>query len=85
MGYLRVQAMPKIFDGNSLRIVIWPNDHGPQHVHIFSADGEAVIDIESVEIVSIYRMRSRDVHCAVRIVEKNRELFRKEWKRIHGT
>jgi len=77
--------MPKVFDADGLRVIIWPNDHRPPHVHVFSAEGEAMIDIESLEVVSIYRMRSRDVLRAVRIVDAHQESFRKEWRRIHGT
>jgi hypothetical protein len=28
-----------------LRVVIWPNDHRPAHVHFKGADGEAVFNL----------------------------------------
>ncbi len=29
----------------ALRVVIWPNDHRPAHVHVKGADGEAVFNL----------------------------------------
>ena len=34
--------MPTVLRFDSLRVVIYPNDHRPAHVHVKSADGEAV-------------------------------------------
>ncbi len=34
--------MPTIIRLDGLRVVIWPNDHRPAHVHVVGAEGEAV-------------------------------------------
>ena len=34
--------MPTVFRLDGLRVVIYPNDHRPAHVHVIGADGEAV-------------------------------------------
>jgi len=34
--------MPTVFRFNGLRVVIYPNDHRPAHVHVPGAAGEAV-------------------------------------------
>lgn len=34
--------MPTILRLNGMRVVIYPNDHRPAHVHVIGADGEAV-------------------------------------------
>ena len=34
--------MPTVFRLNGLRVVIYPNDHRPAHVHVKGAAGEAV-------------------------------------------
>jgi hypothetical protein len=34
--------MPTIFRFDGLRVVIYPNDHRPAHVHVIGATGEAV-------------------------------------------
>src|SRR3546814_257352 len=35
-------AMPTVLRIDGLRVVIYPNDHRPAHVHVKGADGEAV-------------------------------------------
>ncbi len=35
-------AMPTILRLGALRVVIYPNDHRPAHVHVLGPDGEAV-------------------------------------------
>lgn len=34
--------MPAVFRFDGLRVVIYPADHRPEHVHVIGADGEAV-------------------------------------------
>lgn len=34
--------MPTVLRLDGLRVTIYPNDHRPAHVHVVSADGEAV-------------------------------------------
>lgn len=37
--------MPTVLRIGGLRVVIWPNDHRPPHVHVKGADGEAVFNL----------------------------------------
>ena len=37
--------MPTLLRINGFRVVIYTADHVPMHVHVISADGEAVIEI----------------------------------------
>ena len=37
--------MPTVLRFNGHRVVIWPNDHAPAHVHVISAGGEAVFNL----------------------------------------
>jgi hypothetical protein len=34
--------LPTVLRIDGLRVVIYPNDHRPPHVHVFGAEGEAV-------------------------------------------
>jgi hypothetical protein len=76
--------MPKIYDAHGFRVIIWPNDHSPPHVHVFNADGEAVITLTGVWVREVVGMRSRDVARALKLVKENRAAFYQEWRRIHG-
>lgn len=37
--------MPTVLRFDGLRVVIYPNDHRPAHVHVIGADGEAVFKL----------------------------------------
>ncbi len=37
--------MPMVLRICGLRVVIWPNDHRPSHVHVKGVDGEAVFNL----------------------------------------
>jgi hypothetical protein len=37
--------MPTVLRIGGLRVVVWPNDHRPAHVHVIGADGEAVFHL----------------------------------------
>ncbi|MGH8137364.1 MAG: DUF4160 domain-containing protein [Steroidobacteraceae bacterium] len=37
--------MPTIVRLGGLRVVIYPNDHSPEHVHVIGADREAVLEL----------------------------------------
>ena len=37
--------MPTVMRIGDIRVVIWPNDHRPAHVHVKGADGEAVFNL----------------------------------------
>ena len=37
--------MPTVLRIGNLRVVIWPNDHRPAHVHVKGGDGEAAFNL----------------------------------------
>ena len=37
--------MPTVLRIDGLRVVIYPNDHRPAHVHVIGANGEAVFNL----------------------------------------
>jgi hypothetical protein len=41
--------MPAVLRLGGLRVVIYPNDHRPAHIHVKGADGEAVFILQCPE------------------------------------
>ena len=41
--------MPTVHRAGSLRFVVFLDDHGPPHVHVFSAGGEAKLLLEGAD------------------------------------
>ncbi|MBM3299308.1 MAG: DUF4160 domain-containing protein [Deltaproteobacteria bacterium] len=43
--------MPLVVDFHGIRIYIHPFDHAPPHVHVYKADREAVIDLQTLGVL----------------------------------
>ena len=74
--------MPTVLRVDGLRFVIWPNDHAPPHVHIFSAEAEAKIDLGEPggypRLIENRRMKKADLAKALKAVLDHRSaLLRK--------
>jgi hypothetical protein len=80
--------MPTVLRVDVLRFVIWPNDHAPAHVHVFSAEAEAKIELGEEggypRLVDNRRMKQVDLAKALRSVFENRTMLMRRWSEIHG-
>jgi hypothetical protein len=81
--------MPTVLRGAGLRLVIWPNDHSPAHVHVFSSDGEASIALGAPgghpRLLENRRMKRADVAKALELISGHRAMLARKWKEIHGS
>jgi Domain of unknown function (DUF4160) len=83
--------MPTIIRVDGFRVVIYPNDHIPAHVHVVKGSGEVRIDLGSIEaeilpsIMSISgKISDKDVVKALRLVAEHQSELLDEWGKIHG-
>jgi hypothetical protein len=76
--------MSTVHREDGYRFVIWSNDHPPAHVHAIRGGGVAVIEIRSLAVRSVRGLRDAEVVKAVRIVEANRNMLLRKWRKIHG-
>jgi hypothetical protein len=79
--------MPTILRIGGLRVVIYPNDHSPEHVHVIGADREAVFELHCPEgpvtLRESYGFTTRQLR---RLIEQlNAALLRlcSAWEGIH--
>jgi hypothetical protein len=83
-------VVPTVLRVAGFRVVIFlpPREHPPPHVHVWQADGEAVIELasggRSPVLRSVARMRSSDAVRAFRIVEDHTEFLLAKWREYHG-
>jgi hypothetical protein len=74
------------FDG--LRVVIYPNDHEPEHVHVLGADKEAIFDLNCAggmpSLRENYRFGRPEVKRILLELRENLELLCDAWSAIHG-
>jgi hypothetical protein len=80
--------MPTVFQVDGLRFVIWPNDHAPPHVHVFSADAEAKIELGEPgghpRLIENRRMKKTELAKALRAVFDHRSALLQKWSEYHG-
>jgi hypothetical protein len=80
--------VPTVLRFDGLRVVIYPNDHRPAHVHVIGRGCEAVFDLNRpagpVELRENYGFPRREIrHILVVVTDHWNELCR-AWEQIHG-
>jgi hypothetical protein len=71
-----------------LRIVIYPNDHRPEHVHVIGAGCEAVFNLHCpdgpIELRENYKFPKRKLTQIRKALTKHLTDLCQAWGRIHG-
>jgi hypothetical protein len=83
--------MPTIIRQDGFRVVIYPNDHTPSHVHVYKGGGEVRINLGSIVepltspslMTVIGEISNRDIVKALSLVEKHQSELLSKWSEIH--
>lgn len=80
--------MPTVLRFAGLRVVIYPNDHRPAHVHVIGDGCEAVFELHCpsgpVVVRENYGFRRQQLTRIVLQLSAHRDKLCQEWERIHG-
>ena len=80
--------MPVVYRLGGLRVVIWPNDHRPAHVHVKGAQGEAVFYLNCPdgppELRDSYGFKGPDVNLIEAALMDLVRTLCAQWRTIHG-
>ncbi len=80
--------MPTVMRIGDLRVVIWPNDHRPAHVHVKGADGEAVFNLRCPggppALRESYGFKLADVNRIADTLAAAISVLCADWRMIHG-
>ena len=80
--------MPTVLRIDSLRVVIYPNDHRPAHVHVIGTGKEAVFDLHcpdgAPELRENFGFLLREVGRIKSALAANLAALCEEWRMIHG-
>ena len=80
--------MPTVLRFEGLRVVIYPNDHRPAHVHLIGRGCEAVFNLRcpagSADLRENYGFSPREVRNIQRVLKNHLAALCSEWERIHG-
>lgn len=79
--------MPTVHRIDGLRVVIYPNDHAPSHVHVLGAGGEAVFKLNCPDgPVELREVLGHDKKTVVRAEAALNEVLSslcRKWREIH--
>jgi hypothetical protein len=80
--------MPTVLRVPGYRVVIYPNDHRPAHIHVESPEGSCVFNLNCpdgpFEVRELYALASQQVARLARAIEPEIFLLCRAWWRIHG-
>jgi hypothetical protein len=88
--------MPTIIRQDGFRVVIYPNDHTPSHVHVIKNNGEVRINLGSIDIESGETLISpslisvagtisdKEVVKALALVKKFQAQLLDKWSEVHN-
>jgi len=80
--------MPTVLRFDGLRVVIYPNDHRPAHVHVIGRGCEAVFNLNCpagpVELRENYGFSRREITRIQGVLTEHLEELCRAWEGIHG-
>jgi hypothetical protein len=80
--------MPTVLRLGGLRVVVYPNDHRPAHVHVIGNDYEAVLRLNCssgpVELRENYGFPQSEITAIKNALASRLEVLCKAWEQIHG-
>jgi hypothetical protein len=80
--------MPTVLRFGGFRVVIYPNDHRPAHVHVVGKGGEAVFKLNCpagpISLLENYGYSRTDANKIKHELLQHVGYLCTEWERIHG-
>jgi hypothetical protein len=80
--------MPTVLRFGSWRVVVYPNDHRPAHVHVIGRGCEAVFDLHCrgsrPELRENFGCSRRQLGTIGKVVGKQVERLCRAWEELHG-
>ncbi|MCG5495366.1 MULTISPECIES: DUF4160 domain-containing protein [Ectothiorhodospira] len=80
--------MPTVLRFDGLRVVIYPADHRPAHVHVIGSQGEAVFVLGCsggyTELRENHGFPGHEVRRISKVLDQHKEALCGQWRQIHG-
>lgn len=79
--------MPTVLRLDGVRVVIYPDHHGPPHIHVFAAGREAVFELNRPAALTLrdnHGFSLIEVRRLSTALEPHVTILCDEWKAIHG-
>jgi hypothetical protein len=76
--------MPTVLRQDGFRVMIYPHDHNPAHVHVYKGDGVAVIKLGPVMVRDFVNLGKNELRRAVLVIEAHQDELLQRWREIHA-
>jgi len=76
--------VPTVLRLDGLRVVIYPNDHPPAHVHVIGPGWVVVVDLLGPEVREVIGCNEREARRVLRLVADRQIMLVEAWRRYHG-
>lgn len=88
LGFLVKAYKPVVYCIGGLRVVIWPDDHRPAHVHLIDPNDEAVFNLNCPEgppeLRESFGFSLREVNEIAEALRGAIPALCGEWSKVHG-
>lgn len=74
---------PVVLRKGKYEVVIYIKDHSPAHVHVQSAEKEARIALDPVEVLDNWGFNPREIRAILKLVQDYQQKLADKWKEIH--
>jgi hypothetical protein len=76
--------MPTVLRIGGLRVVIYPNDHPPAHVHGPRTGWLVVINLIGPKVREVINCSEREARRILQLIEDRQAELMAAWRRFHG-
>ena len=76
--------MPTVLRIGGLRVVVYPNDHPPAHVHVLGPGWVVVVDLIGPTVREVINCNERDARRILPLIVAHQDELTKAWRRFHG-
>ena len=75
---------PVVLRSGQYTVVIYTKDHLPAHVHVRSAEKEARITLDPVEIMDNYGFKPGESRAILKLIQSHQDELLASWREIHA-
>lgn len=76
--------MPTVLRIEGLRVVVYPNDHPPAHVHVIGPGWVVVVNLIDLDLREAIGCNEAEARRVLRLVAAHRGALLEAWRRWHG-
>jgi len=76
-------VVPTVLLSDGRRVVIYPADHHPAHVHVLGPGWVVVVNLTGPAIREAIGCKESEARDALRLVVRHRETLLEAWRRVH--